>query len=440
MTRWSRRDFFAWTAATAAMAKSSVSFALDQIPPASASNPGFSILQGYTDHESTYINVVAKASEVLEFSVQGGYWEPRIQMVRTDRASSENCVYQLWIRDLVLGQEYTFSIKGPSGNLLDQRTFAALDLGPRRVRLGFVSCAMDHLHRADIWQELNRARPDLIFFLGDNVYADRRSLAEKVTLVEPDFLWERYVQTRERVAFYYLPRLTPVLAIWDDHDFGGNNVNSTYPFKAESKEIFETFFPQPDAQFMETGPGIARRFSGFGAEFFLLDGRTFRSSPGSPSGTMFGQEQTTWLAGQLQPKPSWLMNGSLFYGAYGDFESFEGDFPDDFARFKTLLRRSGATPAFVSGDVHYSEVMRIESEQLGFESFELVSSSIHSMTFPGHHLRFNNPRRQVADSAHNFMIWEGEFTDQSIQGEVVSYGADFELFRSITRAGLIIGT
>jgi hypothetical protein len=130
------------------------------------------------------------------------------------------------------------------------------------------------------------------------------------------------------------------------------------------------------------------------------------------------------------------LNGSVFFGAYGEFESFEGDYPTNFREFLSLIKTSGARVAFASGDVHYSEIMDIEPELLGYPTFELVSSSIHSLTLPGHHERFKNPRRRDADSSHNFMIFDGEFSSSGIKGEAVCWISGYDQFRGLVSTGI----
>ena len=60
----------------------------------------------------------------------------------------------------------------------------------------------------------------------------------------------------------------------------------------------------------------------------------------------------------------------------------------------------------VSGDIHYSELMEIETEIFGYKTYEITSSSIHSFTFLQHHNFKKNPRRikKCATSKHNFNI------------------------------------
>jgi alkaline phosphatase D len=65
----------------------------------------------------------------------------------------------------------------------------------------------------------------------------------------------------------------------------------------------------------------------------------------------------------------------------------------------------GARFAFLSGDIHFSEVQRLEPRILGYETVEITSSSAHSMTFPGRHLiRARNPRQEAVTSTHNVVL------------------------------------
>ncbi len=419
-----RRDFLAWLMASGYALRSRPVFAEE--PPGEAR---FSALQGMTDETSTQFSLILPRNDrwVYEFSEVGSRILLPFQSSVHTRDPSAYAVHKISLRGLQLGKRYRLKIRNIADTIHDEREFSTLDLSRRSVRLAFVSCAMDHLHRADIWQRLAEREPELIFFLGDNIYADRRSLWDKVDEADPDMLWSRYMETRLRVSFYFQKKLTPVLAIWDDHDFGGNDIGAEFPYVKESQEYFNVFFAQDRARSLTKGPGIARRLTAFGADFFLLDGRSFRQVGRS----LLGDEQRAWLESQLQPRATVLLNGSMFFGAYAsDAESYEGQHREEFASLREALKIRGSLAAFVSGDVHYSEIMRIEADQVGHETFELVSSSIHSLTFPGHHDRYHNERRLAADSNHNFLIWEGEFGEDRVQGEVTCVSSTFEPFRT----------
>src|SRR5690606_1447406 len=124
---------------------------------------------------------------------------------------------------------------------------------------------------------------------------------------------------------------------------------------------------------------------------------------------MFSDEQVSWMKGLRLAKQSFLMTGSQFFGAYLKKDSFEGTYPQAFKNFLVQLGQMPSRFVLASGDIHFSEVMKIESEALGYETYEITSSSIHSLTMPGSHvIRPRNPRRipGLVTSTHNFLTLE----------------------------------
>ncbi len=77
----------------------------------------------------------------------------------------------------------------------------------------------------------------------------------------------------------------PVIATWDDHDYGENDAGREFPFKAESKEIFLKFWSEPDPSPRREHAGIytSYLFEDEAIEkrlqVILLDTRSFRDPP-----------------------------------------------------------------------------------------------------------------------------------------------------------------
>lgn len=431
---WSRRQFLASLVGVGAFAHASGEMETDSFLFHEQQKRGFSILQGLTDETTAQFSIVVPKNTQWMIEILDSTATPlgTLRVQSFERPFSDFAVYKVFAEGLRLGEAYKLRVLDPMKNVRDEREFRALDLSPRSVRLAFASCMCDHLHRDDVWAAFANQRPEMAFFIGDSVYGDRPGFFT-VKKPDPAQLWNRYVATRNRVAFYFQQQLIPVLAIWDDHDFGGNNVCRSYPYKEDSKLIFETFFAQEERASTLLGPGISRRFSAFGADFMLMDGRTFRDAWGDPDPRMFGSSQEKWFFSAIQAKPTWILNGSVFYGAYTGKDSYEGQYSGDFKTFISKLKETEGLFCFGSGDVHFSEIMDVEAAQLGYKTFEMVSSSMHSYTFPGHHHRWYNPRRRVSTSAHNFTVFEGEFTAAGIDGVITSYSSSSQEFRTPVR-------
>ena len=81
-----------------------------------------------------------------------------------------------------------------------------------------------------------RGRPDLFLFLGDNIYADTRDMA---------VMKRKYAELAAQPGFARLRDSTPVVAMWDDHDFGENDAGGDYPQKDASRRAFLDFWGEP---------------------------------------------------------------------------------------------------------------------------------------------------------------------------------------------------
>lgn len=360
-----------------------------------------SVLQGATDESSAQFSVLVPKGSHYSVNVDGLAPDAVVQV---DNENSEWSVLKFQYQNLKLGQVYDLNILNSDGALIDQRQFSALDTQKRYQKIVMASCMVDWLHNPRNWQQMQSLAPDLILFTGDAVYVDVGSPEKLIFRPNPEYLdhWERYVQTRLRLDIYRWKKLVPVLAGMDDHDFGYNNADSSFMLKSNANRAFETFFAQVgESHTLQRGPGQSYRFDMGDISYVFLDGRNFRDSV-----QIFSEEQMAWLHGLNLKERTLLMTGSQFFGAYLKKDSFEGNYGSAFQVFLKELRSINTRFVFGSGDIHFSELMEIEKEALGYKTFEITSSSMHSFTVPGRHLigRYN-PRRIPGrvTSTHNFI-------------------------------------
>jgi alkaline phosphatase D len=218
-----------------------------------------------------------------------------------------------------------------------------------RIALG--SCA-DQDEAQPIWDAVLAYRPDLFLFLGDNVYGDVRSAA----LVE---LRAAYSKLATIPGFERLRRDVPLLAIWDDHDYGRNDAGADFPWKQGSKDLFAAFWQLPvdDPRRAREGIHHAQVFGppGRRVQVILLDTRWFRSplkrtdqrgAPGKeryvpdddPAKTMLGETQWSWLEEQLlQPAELRLVASSIQVVAEGHGWERWGNLPRERQRLYDLI-------------------------------------------------------------------------------------------------------
>lgn len=385
----------------------------------------FAVHQGLTLDDLTYLTILRKINAEISFEVVDNQ-NRRVNYFLISANQMKGSDWQLdkiKITGLKLNENYRFRILNSKRQIIDERFFKALDTNKKMPKLAIASCASDFFKSAStiMWNCLKLQNPDLIFFIGDTCYADQSSDGT------PLGFWQRYTETRNRLGVFRQQVLTPILASWDDHDFGKNNSDGSFIHKKFMRELFSMFWLFPEEKNYRRDMGIYQDFTAFGQKFYLMDCRYFRSPD-----THYGSAQEEMLFDSLNQNdlPSWLMNGSQFFGGYLKKESYEHMQNASFKKFCQQLSTVKAPVCFVSGDIHYSELMQIESEILGYQTYELTSSSIHSFTFLQHHNFKKNPRRlkKCGTSKHNFQIVTIDNTADKFKFKVACLGDEKEIY------------
>jgi len=253
------------------------------------------------------------------------------------------------------------------------------------TRIAFGACAKQDKDQP-IWDAVLAAKPDLFIFLGDNIYADTR---------DPAVMAAKYAMLAAKPGFRKLRETTPVLAIWDDHDFGEDDAGADYPMKAESRRQFCDFWGEAATSPRRVREGIHAAYvfgpAGRRVQVILpdlrwnrtpiqkLDGVEYKAwsdakaAAGAPvpgpyarnpdlRATMLGEAQWSWLDAQLrQPADLRILGSSL--QVLADFAGWEGwiNYAHDHQRLLETIRDARADRLIcVSGDTHYGEISRLD--------------------------------------------------------------------------------
>lgn len=401
----------------------------------------FAIIQGLTNATSAQLILHYDKKKAPSYKITNSSGEDvPFNILRTEKRSFSNfMIEKILVPDLSLGLTYKLSVINDAGNVLDERLFSALDVYKNQCRFVVGSCMKDALAKSNegIWKAIDQNQPDFIIFNGDTCYSDK-SNSDK----DEKGYWRRYSETRQAIPFFKYKKLIPILAVWDDHDYGSNNGNINWQKKNLVKDIFEIFWDSQPTHPLEykKGPGVSSSFTAFGQRFFLMDGRYFKSESKS-NGLLWGEDQENLLFQELNRNntPAWILNGTLFFGGYLHWECFEAEHAKNFKNFLAKLSQIEAPVAFISGDVHFAEIMEIEEKILGYKTYEFVASSIHSSTFPLMERRYKNPRRVDALNAFNFTLFESQFDLKTGQWQIHSKYIDsknavrMNLEKTITR-------
>lgn len=265
---------------------------------------------------------------------------------------------------------------------------SAVDDSPVLSRILFGSCIKQD-QPMPILRAIVDERPDLFIFLGDNIYADTSDM---------EVMRAKYDKLRADAGFSRLIATCPILATWDDHDFGVNDGGADYSMKVESQKLFVDFWNDPPDSPRRTREGIydAAVFGPTGkrVQVILLDTRYFRSPlmtgdqrPGGryipstqPDRTMLGEAQWKWLEEQLLvPAELRIVATSIQLLATASGQETWSNLPLERERFFRLIETTNAGGVvLISGDRHWSELSVLE-ERVVYPLYELTSSSLNQL-------------------------------------------------------------
>jgi alkaline phosphatase D len=253
---------------------------------------------------------------------------------------------------------------------------------PAISRIAFGSCAFQWVEQP-IFRTIVAAEPDLYLSLGDAIYGDFDG--EKAFDVTPESLREEWGKLAASPDWQELVANVPVMATWDNHDYGHHSADAEFPLKAESQEIFLDFFAEPGDSERRTTPGIytAKVIGppGRRVQVILLDTRYFKGpavlaereegASGSlgkyapqtdPEVSLLGETQWIWLGEQLQ-EPAEIRfiasSGQIVPDQKGMDEW--GNYPHERRRLFDLIESTGAEGVvLLTGNVHFSEASKTD--------------------------------------------------------------------------------
>ncbi|QNL20121.1 alkaline phosphatase family protein [Hyphobacterium sp. CCMP332] len=273
-------------------------------------------------------------------------------------------------------------------------TGVSLDPAQALTRIAFGSCHDPERAGMEILDRVAADNPDVFIYTGDNVYGDAWSW--DATLPE---LRSAYAALAASPEFRALRAQIPMLAVWDDHDYGLNDFGRGFPFKEYAERLFLDFWAVPEDDERRSRDGIytSRVYGPEGqrTQIILLDTRYFRSdlTPTPERGAegreryipseaedqdMLGDAQWAWLEDQLSvPADLRLIVSSIQVHADGHGWEAWRTLPQERARLYNLLETSGAEGVILmSGDRHSSGIY-VREDVIGYPLYEITSSSLN---------------------------------------------------------------
>lgn len=233
-----------------------------------------------------------------------------------------------------------------------------------------------------LWKPILEDQPELWVWMGDNIYGDSPIM---------DTLRAKYARQDANVDYATLKAKTPIIGIWDDHDYGINDGGKFFAQKKESRDIMFDFLDVPaDAPERAREGAYSAHTFGQGenqVKVILLDARYFRDTlvrvdriyQINENGVVLGTEQWTWLEKELKEskaKVNMIISGIQILPTEHAFEKW-ANFPKEREKLLNLIAESGAkTPVLLSGDRHIAEVMKLTDGRFPDGIYEITSSGL----------------------------------------------------------------
>lgn len=276
-------------------------------------------------------------------------------------------------------------------------------------RIAFGSCAKQW-EPQPIWDTVVDTKPDLFLFLGDNIYGDWHG--KEPFRPSAESLRADYRQLAEKPEFAKFRQRVPVMATWDNHDYGKHDGGADFALKQASRRILLDFFGEPEYSSRRRRDGIydARIFGPEGrrVQVILLDNRWNRGplipdtrseveraalgisgsmghTPNDdPAVTLLGEAQWQWLEEQLKlpAEVRILASGTQIVPDQKGMQEW-GNFPHERKKLFELIRSTGAKGVLLlSGNVHFAELSRTDEGPYPLYDFTSSGLTHVSTTYP----------------------------------------------------------
>jgi alkaline phosphatase D len=274
-----------------------------------------------------------------------------------------------------------------------------------------------------IYRHMIKTPTDFMVWLGDNVYY----LGKDYKTYNNMFNRTLEVRSKFWLMNHFLAT-QPNYAIWDDHDYGWNDADRSFPGKDSALKVFRGFWPNTYEKDVKENY-FTFRYSD--AEFFMTDGRWYRAAPGDTAGDFLGAKQLAWLEEKLSQSDAtfkFICTGSQVINDNQHGESY-AHYPVE--RNKLLDYIAGHNikgVIFLTGDKHYTELSKRDWQ--GYTVYDFTSSPISSPVISRKMLRaFDNPY-----SIRKTVVYRKNFGRIKLSGDagnrkctLLTYGKDGKL-------------
>jgi alkaline phosphatase D len=257
-----------------------------------------------------------------------------------------------------------------------------------------------------IFETMAKEKAAFMLWLGDNWYT------RDVDYFDRWGLWYRASHDRSSPVLKNLLKSTSHIGIWDDHDYGPNDIGTNYILKDESRKVFNSYFPNTSAGV--NGEGIYTMYSYGDMDLFLMDDRWWRSTDEmkdsvngkpNPAKTLWGKLQLQWLKNSLLYSNApfkIIATGSQVLNPVSPYDKLL-DFPAEYYELMDFLKENKINGMlFLTGDRHHTEIIKVNREGT-YPLYDITASPLTSGTHKFDGSEKNNPYRVLGiDEKQNY--------------------------------------
>lgn len=299
-------------------------------------------------------------------------------------------------------------------------------------RIAFGSCG-HQMGEQFIWNSVIAMKPELWIWLGDNIYGDTEDM---------NVLRRKYQQLGDNYNYQLLKDTCPIIATWDDHDFGVNDGGKNYPKRAESQQVFLEFFEEPINSPRWKQEGVYTSYT-YGpnekqVKVILLDQRYNRDDPDT-DGDVLGETQWAWLEAEFRNSVAKVVLVGASFQFISNQHPFEtwGHFPSARERMLKLIKDTGVKGViFISGDRHFAEISKLKRDDLPYPIYDYMCSGL---THANNFMIEKNPYRMKGKTYYhrNFgmILFDWEKGTVTLQNRKVNQKVSFEHTIPFTELG-----
>ena len=255
---------------------------------------------------------------------------------------------------------------------------------------------------SSIFESMANEKADFMLWLGDNWYT------REVDYYSEWGLHARPSKERALPIYKKFLKAMPHYAIWDDHDYGWNDADKSYPLKETSREVFKKYWSNPS--YGQNGEGIYTKFTWNDVDVFLLDDRWFRSNDDTKDSIngnvninkkMFGEKQMEWLKNALlQSNNNYNINfriiatGSQVLNPVSPFDCLR-HFSAEYKELMDFISDNSINGlVFLTGDRHHSEIIKLDRPNT-YPLYDITASPLTSGSHKFGKEEKDNPFRVV---------------------------------------------